>query len=234
MKKRITLIYITLLGSSLLLCPLHMKAQEKKTAMPEKEATVPLYQGTSVGLDIFGLGSKALGSDITTAEVSIEVNLKNRFIPIVEIGYGQTDTTNDDTNIHYKTAAPYFRIGMNYNIFFKKPHLPGYAYGGFRYGFTSFSYDVDAPDMTDPTWGNITVPFAYNGVKSSVSWVELVGGLTTKVYKNFYMGLSVRYRVRMSMKATENTEPWYIPGFGKNKSNHFTIGTYSLIYKLPF
>ena len=48
------------------------------------------------------------------------------------------------------------------------------------------------------------------------------------------MGLSVRYRVRTSMKKTENTEPWYIPGFGKNKANHFAIGTYSLIYKLPF
>lgn len=70
--------------------------------------------------------------------------------------------------------------------------------------------------------------------KSNAGWVELVGGLTTKVYKNFYMGLSVRYRVRTSMKKTGNTEPWYIPGFGKNKANHFTIGTYSLIYKLPF
>ena len=108
---------------------------------------------------------------------------------------------------------------MNYNILFKKPHLPGYAYGGIRYGFTSFTYDVDAPAMVDPTWGNITVPFTYNG---------------PKVYKNFYMGLSVRYRVRTSMKKTGNTEPWYIPGFGKNKANHFTIGTYSLIYKLPF
>ena len=77
---------------------------------------------------------------------------------------------------------------MNYNILFKKPHLPGYAYGGIRYGFTSFTYDVDAPVMVDPTWGNITVPFTYNGVKSNAGWVELVGGLTTKVYKNFLYG----------------------------------------------
>lgn len=45
--------------------------------------------------------------------------LKNRFIPIIEIGYGHTDTTDDETNIHYKASAPYFRIGMNYNILFK-------------------------------------------------------------------------------------------------------------------
>lgn len=166
MKKRETLIYTILLGSSLLLCPLRSTAQEKKTATTEEKATVPLYQGTYVGLDVFGLGSKIFGSDFTSAEVSVEVNLKNRFIPIIEIGYGHTDTTDDETNIHYKASAPYFRIGMNYNILFKKPHLPGYAYGGIRYGFTSFTYDVDAPVMVDPTWGNITVPFTYNGVKA--------------------------------------------------------------------
>ena len=120
MKKRETLIYTILLGSSLLLCPLRSTAQEKKTATTEEKATVPLYQGTYVGLDVFGLGSKIFGSDFTSAEVSVEVNLKNRFIPIIEIGYGHTDTTDDETNIHYKASAPYFRIGMNYNILFKK------------------------------------------------------------------------------------------------------------------
>lgn len=153
MKKRETLIYTILLGSSLLLCPLRSTAQEKKTATTEEKATVPLYQGTYVGLDVFGLGSKIFGSDFTSAEVSVEVNLKNRFIPIIEIGYGHTDTTDDETNIHYKASAPYFRIGMNYNILFKKPHLPGYAYGGIRYGFTSFTYDVDGSRNGRPDLG---------------------------------------------------------------------------------
>ena len=120
MKKRETLIYTILLGSSLLLCPLRSTAQEKKTATTEEKATVPLYQGTYVGLDVFGLGSKIFGSDFTSAEVSVEVNLKNRFIPIIEIGYGHTDTTDDETNIHYKASAPYFRIGMNYQYSFLK------------------------------------------------------------------------------------------------------------------
>jgi hypothetical protein len=68
----------------------------------------------------------------------VEVNLKNRYVPVAEIGYGTTDTTDDGTNIHYQASAPYFRIGMNYNVFFKKPYLPGFLYGGIRYGFTSF------------------------------------------------------------------------------------------------
>ena len=113
-----------------------LAAQEKKTTIEEEK--VPFYQGTTIGVDIFGLGSKIFGGDITSTEISVEVNLKNRYVPVAEIGYGTTDTTDDGTNIHYKASAPYFRIGMNYNFFFKKPYLPGFLYGGIRYGFTSF------------------------------------------------------------------------------------------------
>ena len=163
----------------------------------------------------------------------VEVNLKNRYVPVAEIGYGTTDTTDDGTNIHYKASAPYFRIGMNYNFFFKKPYLPGFLYGGIRYGFTSFSYDVDAPTMKDPTWGFPEIPFSYDGIKTTVTWAELLAGIKVNVYKNFYMGWSLRYRIRMNIKKAEHTEPWYIPGFGKNNSTNLGV-TYSLIYKLPF
>ena len=95
-----------------------LAAQEKKTTIEEEK--VPFYQGTTIGVDIFGLGSKIFGGDITSTEISVEVNLKNRYVPVAEIGYGTTDTTDDGTNIHYKASAPYFRIGMNYNFFFKK------------------------------------------------------------------------------------------------------------------
>ena len=35
--------------------------------------------------------------------------------------------------------------------------------------FTSFSYDVDAPTMKDPTWGFPEIPFSYDGIKTDVN-----------------------------------------------------------------
>jgi phosphoribosylformimino-5-aminoimidazole carboxamide ribonucleotide (ProFAR) isomerase len=61
----------------------------------------------------------------------------------------------------------------------------------------------------------------------------MLAGIKVNVYKNFYMGWSLRYRIRMNIKKAEHTEPWYIPGFGKNNSTNLGV-TYSLIYKLPF
>lgn len=152
----------------------------------------------------------------------------------MEIGYGKTDVINDANDMHYKTSAPYFRIGMDYNVFYQKPYLPGYLYVGLRYGMSSFTYDASGPDMTDPNYGgHITVPFADLGVKSNASWLEGVVGIKVKIYKRFHMGWAVRYKMRMSVDSHENSNPWYVPGFGKNAGSSFNL-TYNLIYNLPF
>ena len=234
MKKRLISTYIiALLVLSNLLMPTYAHAQEIKILSEDKEEELPFYQGLMVGVDVSGLASKAFGSDAFSSEISIHANLKNRFFPVVEIGYGKTDTTGEETNIHYQTSAPFFRVGMDYNVFYKKPHLPGYFTVGLRYGFSSFTYDMQSPDLVDPNWGHTSIPVTYNDVKSNAGWLELVLGMKTQVYKDFYMGFTVRYRARQSMKKHENTEPYYIPGYGRGKTSNFGI-TYSLSYRLPF
>ena len=61
MKKKRISTYITLLTllSSMLLYSPTLAAQEKKTTIEEEK--VPFYQGTTIGVDIFGLGSKIFG-----------------------------------------------------------------------------------------------------------------------------------------------------------------------------
>lgn len=231
-KESISTYIIALLMASSLMLPTSLHAQEKKI-QTEEEQPQPLFQGIYVGADVFGFMNQALGSDIMSTEASIEVHLKNRFFPVVEIGYGSIETTNDETDIYYKTSAPYFRVGLDYNVFYKKPHLPGFFTVGLRYGYSSFNYDIESPALVDPNWGHTTIPFSYKGVESNASWAELVLGMKANVFNNFYMGFSIRYRSRLSVKKHENSEPNYIPGYGKGKSSNFGI-TYNLVYKLPF
>lgn len=232
-KKRISTYIIALLTvSSLCGLPVTAIAQNKKTTKAE-DIQQPFYQKSMIGVDVSGLLGKAFGSDYTSTEASIECNLLNRYFPVFELGYGSTDTVNEETDIHFKTSAPYFRIGAGYNIFHKKPYLPGKLLVGARLGFSSFSYNVEAPAMNDPVWGETSIPVSFEGVKSNASWLELTAEVRTNVYKNFHMGFSVRYKSLFSVKKAENSEPWYIPGFGKNNSSCFGI-TYKLSYQLPF
>ena len=68
-----------------------------------------------------------------SSEVSVAVNLKNKFIPTIEFGMGGTDTWSE-TGIHYKSKmAPFFRIGVDYNTMAKKKEKNSYLYAGLRY-----------------------------------------------------------------------------------------------------
>ena len=85
MKKK-TLKYISLfliLTSSLFLLPSHAYAQkkDKETLKAEYKAS-PLYQGTSVGIEVAGAGGYLLGGDILSSEIIVQTNLKNRFLPV--------------------------------------------------------------------------------------------------------------------------------------------------------
>ena len=134
--------------------PLHAQQQRPNARPSTKEKakeeikvdTIPFYNGTYVGVDLFGLGSKLLGGDFLSSEVNVRVNLKRKFIPTAEIGFGQTDTWSDN-GIHYKSAAPYFRIGVDYNV------VKEYLYVGLRYGFSSFKYDISSTPFSDPIYG---------------------------------------------------------------------------------
>ena len=171
--------YIILLAISMLLSIGSLMAQQPKKqergVEPKRSRivewldltdTIPVFQGMNVMVDLVGPGGYVLGSDFFAAEAALEVNLLNRFFPVLEVGYGRTDAINEDTELHYKTAAPYFRLGLNYNVQYKKK-LPGYIYAGARIAYSTFKYDIDGPPMTDPVWGG-ELPFHIAGVKGGI------------------------------------------------------------------
>ena len=88
--------------------PAEIKKEDKKKAEPTE--SVPFYQGTSIGVEIAGLGSYLLGSDILNTEIAVQANLKNRFLPVIEVGYGKADAINDGNNLHsqdFRSLLPY-------------------------------------------------------------------------------------------------------------------------------
>ena len=156
MKRLISLLLLFCIGLPLL-AQQQRPAQTPKRDQKKKEVaeidTIPLYNGTYVGVDLYGIGSKLLGGDFMSSEVSVAVNLKNKFIPTIEFGMGGTDTWSE-TGIHYKSKmAPFFRIGVDYNTMAKKKEKNSYLYAGLRYAFSSFKYDVSTMPADDPIWG---------------------------------------------------------------------------------
>lgn len=222
--------YILLSSLLLTLLPCTINAQEKKSE--EKEGTFA-FKGISLSTDIFGYMSSFL-DDGMSGEIAIEANLGNRFFPIIEAGYGSIDITDENFGIHYKSAAPYMRAGLNYNFSYQegKTLRPNYVYGALRFGCSKMKYDVSSPPLHDPIWGG-EVPYSFSDVNGFASWIELGVGVSAKIWKNFRMGWCVRYKARVNATKSHNSKIGYIPGFGTNRHTRFGA-TYSLIYEIPF
>lgn len=216
--------------------------QKKKREKTLPEVTYPLMNGIDVGVDILSPIIKAFGSDFMSAEAMVDVNLYNRYFPTVEVGFGGGKAIND-YDVSIKSSAPYFRLGIDYNTFWKKAH-GNLLLVGLRYGFSSGKYDVVVPDMlnpeytggadetnlTDHIWGD-TSNYVHEGMSHTMHWVEFTVGLRANISKRIKMGIMLRIKHKLKASIDEFGDPYYIPGFGRYDSNNTGI-TYSVIYQL--
>lgn len=195
-----------------------------------KKVYRPTMMDITAGADIWEPLMRAFGQSYGGGGVWVSLNLKNRFIPIVELGVGQANSTPDDGNFTYKSnLAFYGKVGMNYNFLAAKD--PRYQlFAGIRFAGTSFKYDITDISVNNGYWGN-TDRFDILGQKSSAIWGEFVLGIKVGLFKNFSMGWTVRYNFPFSIKDTPNSRPWYIPGYG-TRNNPLNVSL-SLSYTIP-
>ena len=208
--------YISRLAVSLLLLVVGMsstQAQVTKMFTMEKDS-IPLFCGLAVSFDLVGPATLML-SDHGEYEGALRVNLHDQWFPIFELGVGRANHENDEvTGLTYKTTAPYFRLGMDWNILRKK-HQPNRMYAGFRYAFTSYNVDIIRENLPDPVWQTKT-GFGVEGMSCNMHWMELVLGIDAKVFGPLHLGWTVRYKRRLFHNDGTLGATWYVPGFGIN------------------
>ena len=200
----------------------------REAAAKALEEKIPLFSGLSVGYDLCGT-VMALATSYGQYEGSVSVSLKNKYFPVVELGLGLSDYTHEDTHIHYKTSAPYARIGLDYN-FLRNRRSGNRLLGGIRLAYTKYKFDLTAPGLTDPVY-HTTRPFTFQGQNASLFWGELVGGLQTNIFKFLRLGWTIRLRIPLYEKAPAVGKAAYIPGFGKGSETLFG-GTFNIIFDI--
>ena len=213
-----------------LLISFSVSALNAKDLEPRAERNNSL--GLYLSADVFGYIYPIFVKDkYYSSDISATLDINNRFFPTVEVGLGHADMVSQLYEINYRTRAPYYRVGMDYNVQYKN-EKPGYIYLGIRAGYTSFDYSVEAPSLVDPVWGN-EVPVKLENLSCRAVWGEAVGGLRAEIASNFYMGWSLRYKYPLYRAPIANGGPWYIPGFGTG-SKGVLGATYTISYYFNF
>jgi hypothetical protein len=197
---------------SLLLLTLALSAQAQAKVFSLEKDSIPFFRGFAVSFDLVGPAMLAL-TDRGEYEGALRVNLHDQWFPIFEMGVGRANHENDEvTGITYKTTAPYFRIGMDWNVL-KKKHGPNRMYAGFRYAFTSFNVDIIREALPDPVWLSQT-GFGIKDLSCVMHWAEIVFGIDAKIIGPLHLGWSVRYKRPLYHKNGDIGNIWYVPGFG--------------------
>ncbi len=204
--------YISSVTVSLLFA---LSSHAQQLSLPEMEPgdSIPLFNGFAISVDLVG-PIQRLVSDYGQFEAALRVNLRDRYFPIVEVGLGNAKHDDVVTQFSYKSTAPYFRLGMDYNLL-KDKHDIYRIYGGGRYALSYFKYDVSHPGVLDPIWKTVA-PIEANGEKGHYHWLEFSIGVDAKIWGPFHMGWSVRYRRRLFYDTGSTGNVWYVPGYGES------------------
>ena len=205
-------------------------ADKKATALVRdmQNKQIPLWAGLSLSANLAG----AILTQTTSYgeyELGLRGNFRNAYFPTIEGGLGKADATGESSNLHYSTASPFARIGLDYNV---KKDRKSYnrVFVGLRYGFSPFQYSLTGPELKDAYWST-TTPFAYTNIKSQAHWGEALFGLEAQIWKGIHLGWTLRYKLRICEKQDQLGHAYYIPGYGKNGSTSFG-GTFNLIFDL--
>lgn len=199
------------LAISLLLWLTCLSVSGQKLFRLEKDS-IPLMRGFQVSFDLFGAGLLQL-SDYGQYEGALRLNLHDQWFPIVEVGYGKAAHERDEiTGITYKTAAPYFRVGADFNLL-KKKHQANRLFAGFRYAYTSYKVDLFRQDLFDPVW-HWQSDYSVVSEPCSQHWLEVVMGIDSQIWGPLHLGWSVRYKRRLAHNDGVIGKTWYVPGYG--------------------
>ena len=162
-------------------------------------------------------------------EFSAEMEIWPSLFPVFETGY---ERLNIKTNyVDYSSKGSYSRFGIDYN-FLQPEHAKDKdnLFIGFRYGFALAGQQVNNY-MIDSYWGVENGSFANQTF--SAHWGEILIGTKGEIFPNFYMGWTIRGKIKISQK---NLTPpvYFIPGYGKAEKGFNLDFTYSLYYNIPW
>jgi hypothetical protein len=191
--------------------------------------------GLRVGIDIYRLTRMLYDKDYKGIEFTGDYRLSKKYYAAAEIG--NENKTTDDDRLNFTTKGSYVKVGFDYNAYENWLDMENIISVGLRYGFSSFSQQLNDYKIynSTPYFGEvpeISSGQKYNGL--SASWVEVVAGVKAKVFNNVFVGFSLRLNTLVSNKKPDNFDNLYIPGFNRTYDGSFGVGfNYTISYFIP-
>ncbi|MEL6918433.1 MAG: DUF6048 family protein, partial [Bacteroidota bacterium] len=215
-----------------ILCFLRGYSQNKPIDLQPKDTAVYKQPyGLRVGIDLSRPVRSFFDDNYTGLEIVGDYRLTQKMYLAAELGNEERTreeelegTLENSGNIglyNYTTSGSYLKVGIDFNTYENWYGMNNSIHIGGRYAFSSFSqtlnsfnfYDSNRFFSADGFVEGSTTPEEFNGLNAS--WLEFVFGTKVELYKNIYLGASVRVGLLITEKESDRFPNLWIPGFNK-------------------
>lgn len=188
-------------------------------------------RGLSLGLDLSRFATPLVDTTRFGWELSADYELLDDLFGVVELG--SQSTRFQPENYTYRSDGIYTRLGVDYNYM---KHVDSEStdklFIGLRYAFTTYFHEAGNIIIYDPVWGDFTQD-AVERKFLSANWMEVATGMRARLFNNFYLGWSARFRVKIWFQGDQVMQPYHIPGYGRGWAASRMGFNYSLYYRIP-
>lgn len=187
-----------------------------------------------VGTDLFGIGNSIFNNERTQFEINTDLALDKYFI-VADFGVdnltlgSNTITVPTKQTFSYNNTGYYFRIGADVNFMRNDPnnHV---IFFGLRYGRSFFSDDLTYEGSND----NFEVsPIESGNENVRGSWFELAAGMKVNLWKELFVGYTVRYKFFRNINNEGFLTPYEMPGYGVYEKESRVGFNYQIFWRFP-
>lgn len=182
--------------------------------------------GIRLGTDLLSIIKAGVDHDYKGWEVNADVDVSKYY---VAVDYGTWGKTASSDARQYQNDGKYWRAGVDINLLKKDPDKNMFFFGA-RYASGTF-WERLTTSITDPVYGNKNFVSYYNP-NATAHWVEIVTGLKVKIWKEFWMGYTARYKFSLSTDNTPGMIPADVPGYGRNDGATWGFN-YQIFWRIP-
>lgn len=196
----------------------------------QAQDSMKFERGVFFGIDLLNPTLHLINPEKETYELFVETRLTSRFAVSFEIG--NTTFQVNKKIFSYQSEGQFYRIGAGYNILKLSPAWnKGMLSINSKWGYTSSKFSAPDIVITNDYWGD------YRGEIPTTNfirhWFEISGNIKAEIYRNLYLGWTLRFNLLIPEHSDKLVSPYYIPGYGKASFSTYPLINYYLIYFLP-
>ena len=194
--------------------------------------------GLRLGADIGKLVRTFIDNDYSGFELIGDFRLTDKLYLAGEFGIEQGST--EENFISTTAEGTYLKLGVDYNLYRNWLDMDNMIFAGFRVAGSAFSQTLDSYgiyDVNNQYWtdNQVTVTDSNEITGLSATWIEVMLGIKAELITNFYAGINVQLKGRITEDEPSDFDNLWIPGFNRTfDSGVFGWGIgYTLSYRIP-